>query len=205
MCTAWYHWFLPGYWQQIGKPEVWLTSFSTWLGMFVTLFSVAIAAWLTYRYTRRNAILSHNTQVRVERLRHRIAALEAVWSLLAYMSQRRSDKAIIRWQQNKKEAEGKRYYYYFPSLETFYLHAVSEVFYDQHAGLHLPADIRDLVFRYVHAVAPLYYAHLRQGGQDDVGIVKNPVIAEKLHELYRQLNERLKRELDATYQALEVD
>ncbi len=204
MTAAWYSRLTPDYWEQAGKPEIWLNGLGDLLGAIVTLLSVGIAAYLTYRFTRKHSALTHNTQIRVERLRHKIRALEAVWSLLAYMSQQRSDKAIIRWRKSNKNGAKKVYDYHFPSLAHFYLEAVSDVFYAQHAGLHLPNEVRDLLYQYVHAIAPLYYAHIRNGKNGDLVPISNPEIAEKLHQIYQQLNRCLKEELGKTYDDLGV-
>ncbi|MEZ5535214.1 MAG: hypothetical protein R3F02_06270 [Thiolinea sp.] len=81
--------------------------------------------------------MAHNIAVRSDRLRREISALEAVWELLEYMTQRKNDKAIIRWQteRDEKGRKNKTYFFHYQNLEEFMFRKISDVFYRQHAGL----------------------------------------------------------------------
>lgn len=203
MCCAW---LWADYWESIGHPEAWGGILAALFAASATVLSVVIAALLTYYFTRRQSANTHNAHIDADRLRRRIDALEHVWGLMGYMSQQRSDVAIIRWQRDRKVSNKKQYSFHFGNLERFYLHEVSQVFYKHHAGLHLPAAIRDQVFGYLHEVAKLYFRHKDDAGvsADTVIAVESDAFAEDLQVRYQQLNKDLRAALDVAYKELSV-
>ncbi len=70
---------------------------------------MSIAAYLTYRYTKKQSEAMRKTQLDVDRLRREIDALENLWALLAYMSFAESRYAIVRWRKN---TQGKNEYFF---------------------------------------------------------------------------------------------
>lgn len=166
---------------------------------------VVIAAWLAYMFATRQSRITHNTTIRTDRLRREIAALEAVWALLAYMSDKKSDKAIIHWIKHSRDGTDIQYFYHFGHLERFMLHELSEVFYQQHAGLFVSKEVRDLVYGYRAVAAGFYFAHRAEAvNAEGLTPIDKPEQAEKLKGIYEQLNQQLRLELDQRYRALEV-
>ncbi len=196
-------WLSPNCWIEVGNPEVWATLVTGIATALATVLAVAIAAWLTYRFGRKQGAIKHNTEVRLTQLRHRIDALEKTWELLGYMSPQISDRAIIRWTKSGTE---KIYWFHYHNLEDFMMNKVGFVFYQQHAGLHLPSSIRDDLFAYVHAAAPLYFRHRNDTEKPEDGLIriKKPEIPGNLKRIYDKLNANLKEALKTTYAELTV-
>lgn len=174
------------------------------LGSVVTLVGVGVAAYLSHQYAVRQGTLTHNTAIRTDRLRREIAALEDIWALLAYMSDKKSDKAIIHWQKDRKAGGETVYFFHFNNLEQFCLREVSEVFYQHHAGLFIAPAIRDLLYDYRTVAMGFYFAHKDDAAIPDNGLIKinKPEQAEKLKKIYDDLNRALRAELDERYKAL---
>lgn len=165
---------------------------------------------LAHQYALAQDKTAHNIAVRSDRLRREINALEAVWELLAYMSDKKSNKAIIHF-LNRRDAEGKKHvthFFHYHNLEHFMLDAQSDVFYQQHAGLFMPDDIRDLVYSYRSVAAGFYFAAQRDDNLTipDSGLlpINKPEQVNKLKGIYDELNARLREELEKRYHALEV-
>lgn len=204
MCSSWLD---LGFLKDINHPEAWATIVDGILAALGTVLSVAIAAYLTYRYTRKHSDATHNTAIRVDRLRRDIDALESLWELLVYMSLGESEQAIVRWREDRQQGVNKHYFVHYGNLQQFVLKHVSEVFYQRHAGLHLPAHIRDQLFEYKGSLMGLYFRYKDE--YDDSRIAENPLILldnpnpiEKLRCAYDNLNEDLKTELETRYQQL---
>lgn len=191
----------------------WLGSLSVdnWLGLLgsvlsalVALAGIWIAATLAHDYAVRQARLTHNTTIRSDRLKREITALERVWALLAYMSDKKSAKAIIHWRKDSQSGGGKEYCFHFGNLEQFCLREVNEVFYAQHAGLFISAEVRDLLYGYRAVAMGFYFAHKDDASipEDQLIRIEKPEQAEKLKAIYDDLNSALRTELDERYAAL---
>lgn len=164
---------------------------------------------LTHQYALEQNKTAHNIAVRSDRLKREISALEAIWGLLIYMSTKKSNKAIIHW-ESKRGKGGKKeisYFFHYRNLEYFLLHALSDVFYQQHAGLFIPSDIRDQVYGY-RASAAIFYFDVQRKKTEIPENSLLPIIqseqAKQLERIYHELNQRLREELKERYQALEV-
>lgn len=204
MCNSWTS---LDYWQSIGHPEAWvgiLTAAATFAIALATVLAVIVAAFMSYRYAKKQSIAQQNELIRQDKLKRKIKALEDVWGLLAYMSQQRSKYAVILWEKDKKKGGEKKYLFHFENFERLFMQKVSDIFYQQHAGLHLPEAIREQVFGYLHAAAFLYFPLKNQKSEREDGLfeIEKPEIAENLKTIYDQLNNDLKQELDKTYKAL---
>jgi hypothetical protein len=197
------------YWEKANHPEAWLALVSGGLTMLVTLLSVITAAYLTYRYTVKHSNTTHNTQVKIDRLHRDINALEKVWELLAYMSFSESDKAIIKWREERDTDNKKIKHYYFQldNLKQFILIELQRAFYSQHAGLFLPQSISKQIFEYRSLLMGLYIRHENNPtSTDDLFLaIDNPKLIEKLQKTYEALNRDIKSELDSRYQQLFID
>ena len=150
--------------------------------------------------------LTHNTAIRTDRLRREITALEDVWGLLAYMSDKKSDKAIIHWQKDRSTGGETLYFFHFKNLEQFCLHEVSEVFYQRHAGLFISNEVRDLLYGYRTLAITFYFAHKNDSAipEDSLIRINKSEQAEKLKKIYDDLNRLLREELNQRYAALTV-
>ena len=167
----------------------------------------------TQKLVHANAIeqsrVNHNIMVNTDRLRREIAALEAVWELLEYMTQRKNDKAIIRWWTERDE-EGKKtktYFFHHQNLEAFMFRKISGVFYQQHAGLFISNKVRDLVNSYRSVAGEFYFAHQRSNLEVPDGgliLINSPKKAVGLEGIYDELNALLRVELEERYTALKV-
>lgn len=182
----------------------WLSLIGSILSALVALAGIWIAATLAHDYAIRQARLTHNTTIRSDRLKREIAALERVWALLAYMSDKKSGKAIIHWHKDSKSGNGKEYLFHYGNLEQFCLHEVNEVFYEHHAGLFISGEVRDLLYGYRAVAMGFFFAH-----KDDANIPEDQLIriekseqAEKLKAIYDDLNSALRKELEGCYAAL---
>lgn len=203
MCCEWLN---LSYWEAIGQPQLWGTIVGRLITGIVALVSVLIASYMTYRYVLRNNKTSHNTEVKVDRLKREIEALENTWSLLAYMSDKKSNYAILHWTKDSRVPEDKQYFVHFKNLEYFCLKAVNEVFYQRHAGLFLPNTIRDQLFAYRNKVGTLYFWHKDDDTipEDGLILIKKQSHATELIAMYSQLNTSLKAELDKRYEHMSV-
>jgi len=204
MCNSWTS---LDYWQSIGHPEAWggiLTAAATLAIALATVLAVIVAAIMSHRYAKKQSSAQQNELIRQDKLKRKIKALEDVWGLLAYMSQQRSKYAVILWEKDRKKGGEKKYLFHFENFEILFTQKVSDVFYQQHAGLHLPETIRDQVFGYLHAAAFLYFPLKNQKSKREDGLfeIQKPEIAEGLKDKYEQLNKDLKQELDKTYEEL---
>lgn len=199
------------YWNDGWTTSEWLSLFSS----IVSLIGIGLAAWLAHRYNQRQAQTAHEhnqqqaksaylTTVRADRLRREIKALEDVWTLLAYMSDQKSDKAIIHWLHQRKTGEDKQYFFHFDHLQQFCLHEVSTMFYQRHAGLFISNEIRDLVFAYRRIAMGFYMEHYqdKELPENRLILIKNAEQAKKLKDMYDKLNTRLRQEMEARYAAL---
>ena len=206
------------YWNDGLDAGQWVTIATSASSVVVTLIVAVIAARLAHRYAVRQAQIAHdnqlaqnrmvhNTTVQTDRLRREIAALEQVWALLAYMSDKKSDKAIIHW-QTERQGQQKVIHYSFhpPLLKTFVLQKTSDVFYQQHAGLFISEAVRDLIFAYRAILMGFYMAHQTDidNGCSELINITNPEQAEKLKNIYTQLNALLRQELDQRYAKLHL-
>ncbi len=165
-----------------------------------------MGALLTYKFALRQSQIQHNKAIRTDLLRREINALEAVWTLLAYLSDKKSAKAIIHWKRNS-QAGTTQYFYHFANLEYFMLHALSEVFYQQHAGLFISDQLRDLLYAYRSVVAGFYFPHHKTADSEaepELTLIKKPEQVEKLKSIYTALNACLREELKQCYQRLQV-
>lgn len=192
--------FGASYWNDGLDASQWISLF----GSLVTLAGVVMAAYLAHRYTVRQARLVHDTTIRADRLRREIAALEDVWALLAYMSDKKSDKAIIHWRTDRKAGSSKEYFFHVRNLEQFCLRELNGVFYQRHAGLFISSEVRDLLYGY-RAIAMGFYFPLKSDAsipEDQLIRIEKPEQAEKLKAIYDELNSALRKELDARYAAL---
>lgn len=167
---------------------------------------VVVAAVLAYHFATKQSRQVHNTAIRTDRLRREIAALEAVWTLLAYMSDKKSDKAILHWTKDNKAGGATQYFYHYANLERFLLQELSAVFYQQHAGLFISEQVRDLLYAYRAVVAGFYFSHpnTAQASAEGLTLINKPEQVEKLKALYADLNRQLRMEIEQRYRALEV-
>ncbi len=189
----------------LSQPQVTAALLGGVLALAATVISVSIAAYLAYRYARKHGDFRHNTEIRVERLRREIDALESLWELLAYMTDRESGCAIVRWR--KSQDGNKIYYFNFENLKAFLLTKVSEIFYSRHAGLHIPTDIGSRLFEY-HSILMGLYLRYADSPPDPSGpliVLENPALIERLQVAYRELNAALRARLETRYHLLSVD
>lgn len=207
--TTFFGWFTPAYWDAMGHPQAWASIIGRLVAALATVLGVLIAAYLTYRYALKKERITHNTEVHVDRLKREIAALESAWTLLAYMSQRKNQHAIVHWEMQRGEGgkKDKRYFYHFENLERYCLTAHSDVVYAQHAGLFISKDIRDRVNGFRALVGTLYMDHLRTNpAVTDSGLypIRKKEQAEKMAQCFDDINAALRQELEQRYKALEV-
>lgn len=172
-----------------------------------SLLSIALGGFVAYYFNRKHSINTHNTTIRIERLRHEINALEKIWELLAYMSSAESELNILQWREDKKNGVPKQYFVHFGNLRQFVLKEVNAVFYQHHAGLHLPNDVRKQLFDYQGSLFGLYFKYKDE--YNDAKIAENPLILitnqkliDKLEAAYDDLNAELKKALAVRYQQL---
>ena len=116
--------FGASYWNDGLDASQWVALGGSVLSALVTVVAVGIAAYLAHNYAVRQGKLTHNTTIRADRLRREIKALEDVWGLLAYMSDKKSDKAIIHWQKDRSTDGETLYFFHFKNLEQFCLREV---------------------------------------------------------------------------------
>lgn len=169
-------------------------------------FGIALGAYLAYRFALRQSRIQHNKAIRTDLLRREIDALESVWALLVYLSDKKSAKAIIHWQRDSK-AGTTQYFYHFANLEYFMLHGLSEVFYQKHAGLFISKEVRDLLYAYRSVVAGFYFSHRKAAeGEPEpaLTLIEKPEQVEKLKSIYAELNACLRADLERCYQRLQV-
>lgn len=196
--------FGASYWNDGLDAGQWISIGGSLLSALVAVVAVTVAARLANHYTIQQGNLTRTTTIRADRLRREITALEDVWALLAYMSDKKSDKAIIHWRKDRKSGAGKEYFFHYGNLEQFCLREVNEAFYQRHAGLFISSKIRDLLYGYRAVAMGFYFAH-----KDDTNIpddklirIEKPEQAEKLQAIYDDLNSALRKELDERYAAL---
>lgn len=200
MCCSW---LKPGYWIDLNHPEGWSIIMGGLLTAAGAVISVGVAAFLTYRYSKKHSNEAHNTQIKVDRLRRDIDALEKLWELLAYMSFVESDYAIVRWRLN---ADGvKEHEFHWGNLARFIGKEVGVAFYRQHAGLYMPGNIREQLFAYRGSLIGLYLRYENRDIPENLWIkLENQQLIKTLDEAYHELNKTLREELDLRYRMLSI-
>ncbi|MEE9350743.1 MAG: CRISPR-associated protein Csx28 [Thiotrichaceae bacterium] len=178
--------------------DSWATISSSLITGVATFLSVAIAAYLTYIYTRDHSHAVHNTSIRVDRLKRNVEALEHMWEALSYTSIGEGENAMIRWRKRKGT---KVYFMHFGNLKAFLTQEMSEVFYKKHAGLYLSNNIRDQFFAYRRVLMGFYLRYEKDENVADDSLIgmENPELAEELSSMYDGLNNDLKVELNKLY------
>ena len=190
------------YWNGMQHPEAWAALVGGGLMALCTLLSVAVAAWLTYKFSLKNNRRAHDAAIKADRLRREIDALEKMWGLLACMSMSESGLAIFRWREDKEKR--KAYFFHHGRLCHFVLFDISEVFYRHCGGLYMPVFLRDLFFEYKSQLMGLYirYEKKRNLDNDSWIEIKNKHLIKRLQAIYNDLNNGLRDELDHRYNAL---
>lgn len=199
-------WFSISHWEKLGELDAFAAISVGLVTAAITLVSVIFAAWLAYRYTRRQNRLAHNVQINADLLKRKIDALEKVWTLLAYMSDRESDYAIFFWRLKKDNPDKKDYFMHIGRLRELLRVKIGEVYFMQHAGLFLPHEVRDLLFAYANKLMGLYLPY-----ESRVITLENCIEPLKSERLYLELNdintslrEAIKEELSKSYEQLKV-
>lgn len=199
-------WLTLKYWQSLGDISAFTTVGVGVLTAVATILSVAIAALLTYFFTRRHSRNSHNVQINVDLLKRRIDALEKLWKLLAYTSDWESDYTIFRWREKEGNKEKKDYYFHQGKLREFMRLRVSEMYHHEHVGLFLPDDIKDLLYKYTDELMGFYL--LGEGEEitpeNELVKIKNVYLYKKFEALDNDIRSAIKQELKNTYQELKV-
>lgn len=208
------------YWQTLNHPEAWsniMIALATLGIALTTLFGVIIAAWITNRFSKNQAKRRLETQSKIDRLKREIDALEKIWSIMQYITLFESKHAILRWRDPKKDksiknaaeknekSEKRKYFIQFQNLQDFLLIASMDAYYAQHAGLHLPNHIRDLLFEYQGSLMGFYFANKDKEDlpEDNLIEVKNKYLSDKLKQLSTKLNNGLKTAMEERYQQMD--
>ena len=171
----------------------------------VTFLSVALAAYLTYRFTTKHSHATHNTAIKADRLKRQVNALENMWELLAYTSVGEGERNMLRWRKDKQG--NKQYFIHYDNLKAFLTQELGRAFYAEHAGLYLSCTIRDDFFEYRRILMGFYLRY-----EKDEKVVLNPLIelknedlAKKISCKYNELNKAIKDELDTLYNNLKIN
>jgi hypothetical protein len=169
---------------------------------FGTVLAVIIAARYAYRHARDHNQRAHTAAMRVEKLHREIDALERIWGLLAYMTFGENDCTIVHYREDKEK--NRTYYIRYANLQRFVLGALRQAFYTDHAGLHIPTNIRDMVFDYNGSMIGLYlrYEKAEPSVREAPIAVKNAKLIDKLRDSYDSLNQALRDELQARYEKM---
>lgn len=121
--------------------ELWKTIFAG-LSLLVTL----LVTYFGYRWAQRNWFQQKEKERNLEqekmRYNDKVASAKAVWSLLAYMSQKENDKTVFVARGNK---ETKAYYLREEQGKKF-LVSLTKVFYEEGHGILMTKKIRDKIF-----------------------------------------------------------
>lgn len=201
--SEWYQALFPAYWEQQGHPEAWANVVGNGFMAIATVVGVGVAAWLAYHFTKRHSQQGHLTDIRSDKLRREINALESMWELLAYMAEKESDYTILRYIQDR-ETKQNTYYVHFPRLQEFLLFKRPEVFYQGHAGLHLSDAVKQLFFSYHGTLMSIYFAEKskEETPENVLRKLKKQAIAQELKSAYCNFHQLLKTELDDKYKLL---
>jgi hypothetical protein len=173
----------------------WISGALTALG---TVLAVIFAASYAYRHAREHSRREHETAIRVDRLRREIDALERAWGLLAYMTFAENDAAVVRYREDQHKH--KTFYLNLDNLRRFIRSEMRNAFYTEHAGLHLPNDIRDELFEYQGSLIGLYIKYENEPAGDARMIeLKSQRLVDKLRDHYHKLNTMLRAALEQRY------
>ena len=176
------------------------------LTAIATVTAVMVAAWFAYRHAREHSQRAHMAAIRVDRLHREVDALERIWGLLAYMTFGENDSAIVHWREDRQEKHT-TYYVNMTNLRRFILTEMPAAFYTQHAGLHLPKDIRDQLFDYAGSLMGLHlkYEKVDPANAEPIAL-KNQQLIDKLRNAFDSLNASLKAAVEQRYlQMLDVE
>ena len=206
MIEALKQWFSPKHWHGLGELDAYAAFSTGLLTGIVTLISVLVAAWLTYRYAKKQSRLTHNVQIDVDQLRRKIEALEKIWTLLAYTSDRESDHTIFFWREKEGNPDKKNYYMHIGRLRELLRVRIGEVFFKESAGLFLPNNVRDLLFAYANKLMGLHlrYESLELTAETSVQRLKSERLYTELNQINIDLREATKAALKEAYEQLRM-
>jgi hypothetical protein len=190
----------------VGGLWDWLSSMDPalaagWITGLCTVLAVVIAAGLAYRAARDHNRRAHDTAIHVERLRREIDALERIWRLLAFMSENENEQTILVWREDRQKQ--KTFFVHLDRLRRFVFGELPAAFYTDHAGLHLPSEIKEQLFAYRGRLIGLHFRYRDTGDDVEPIELKKPEFIAALRNAYHQLNASLRAALDERYRRMQ--
>jgi hypothetical protein len=120
----------------------------------------------------------------------RIAACKAVWSLLAYMSDKENSRTVF-----VKRADNR--WYLRVEQANSYILEVEEVFFSQGHGLFMPKDIRDGMYEFRTLVYRFMDSERHKKGTSELVkhaiLVENEAVIDAKEKLFNRLNKELRQ------------
>ncbi len=166
-----------------------------WLELLPPLVTIALAVvgyWWGFRVWKKQKQEELRIAKNQQREAARIAACKAVWSLLAYMSEKEHSKTVF---VARGDAQQKTWHLRRTQAED-YLKQIEEVFFTQGHGIFMPPEVRDDVYEFRSRVYRLLESANRQSDtSSELVTVTNPDVIEKVVELRGRLNKQLREQM----------
>ncbi|MCX8521755.1 MAG: CRISPR-associated protein Csx28, partial [Rhodoferax sp.] len=137
-------------------------------------------------------------------------ALHAAWSLLQCLTVVENGENLLHYVQTKvagTQEPQRSYFVHIPNAQAFVFERLPQAFYASGAGLHWSSGIKDKFFE----CRSLIYGFLlvqkqahapdtsATASQNPLRLVNNPHLAQRLEDLYQELNDLLRKEMKAVY------
>ena len=178
--------------------------------------ATVVAVWLAYRYGLRHMRRQTEIQLQQDLRKRQADALQVAWSLLQYLSVVENGKNLLRYRQAPKAADAaeaaqsnsaRQYFIHLPNAHAFVFDSLPAAFYTSGAGLHWPTGVKEMLFECRNIVYGVLLKEKATLGLDSQAAIAaeptrpitNPQVPERIEALCQQLNEMLRKEINAIY------
>jgi len=193
------------FWQ---SKELWAAVVQAAAGVLQGLATV-VAVWLAYCFGLRQLRKQTQVQVRQDLRQRQADALQAAWGLLQCLTAVENGHNFLRYEQDKKTAQGpgeRRYFVHLPNAQAFIFERLPAAFYASGAGLHWGSEVKDRFFECRSLIYGLLLANKQahattpNAPEPLLCPVQNPRLAQRIETLYNELNELLRKEIQTVYE-----
>lgn len=195
------------FWQ---SKEVWAAALQAAVGVLQG-FATLLAVWLAYRFGLRQLHRQTKLQVQQDLRRRQADALQAAWGLLQCLTTMDNGHNFLRYEQDKKsgsESPQRHYFLHLPSAHAFVYERLPDAFYASGAGLHWNVSVKERFFE----CRTLIYGLLLASKQSRAVTTAEPdseffqiqkiELAQRIDSLYHELNDLLRKEIQAVYEPI---
>lgn len=110
---------------------------------YLQAIAIIIAAWLTYHFAVKKSHAETQRQIAMDYNTRRADALQQAWHLLAYLNPAENAQSIFTFTRQGKQDT---WYLRPQQARQFLQHALPQAFYENHAGLYWPSELKEELF-----------------------------------------------------------